>query len=79
MAFEHGADVGETGLLEAVDEAAIGVVIDHRSGPGLRAGVASPGVLTILQLDGTGLDGSSKVLVPRIWEVGQAIGSGSGG
>ena len=78
VAFEHGADVGKAGLLETVDETAIGIVIDHRSGPGLRARVASTQVLTILRLDGTGLDRSSKVLLPRVWEIGQAIGSSSG-
>ena len=43
MTFEHGAKVGEAGLLETVDETAVGMVVDHGSSPGLRARVVPVG------------------------------------
>ncbi len=35
MPFQHGADVREAGLLETVDQASVGIVVDHGASPGL--------------------------------------------
>ena len=79
VALEHGADVREARLLGAVHASAVGIVVDHGTGPRLRAGVPTSGVLAVLGLDGSGLGKSSKVLVARVWEIGQAISSSGGG